>query len=485
MKSLTFNGIRKDWLYLLQGREKPPFAPIDRRMISVPGMAGAYLSSTNVRPLPINQPIGIVAKSDVEALQIKEELAEWLFTDEPVELQFDDEPGRTYYAIVQNTIEDFSRFAEFRTGTIQFLCLDPYSYGSEQTIEPNDDTFIIENKGTAEADPVFELEVLEPTTFAMVSNGDEYMMIGRPYDVDETPVEKYPEVRRWRMDSLVGWSHMTQGYILDDEVTGGTVSGSNIVVDNNRFTPSSYGSAITGWYGPALRASLPESIQDFSITLGVRANNDGKGTGKVMAIFLDEDDKIVCSIGLINSRLGTKNMRVLARLNDGENIRRRRVFDYPGDAGANSTVFSNRPLNIRLRREGNTFEAYTWQVRDGIQHARHRETIIDDNPDFQRPIRQVVLFFAKYGNNPVFPMYISGLRINKSNALTEDEVPIIAEEGDQIIFDHATGDCYVNGEPVPFDFGADFFKLHKGFNSIAVLPENTFNAKVQFRERYR
>ena len=171
MKSLTFNGIRKDWLYLLQGREKPPFAPIDRRLISVPGMAGAYLSSTSVRPLLINQPIGVVVHSDAEALQIKEELAEWLFTDKPVELQFDDEPGRTYYAIVQNTIEDFSKFAEFRTGTIQFLCLDPYSYGSEQTIEPNDDTFIIENNGTAEAEPIIELTATQKSTFAMVYRG--------------------------------------------------------------------------------------------------------------------------------------------------------------------------------------------------------------------------------------------------------------------------------------------------------------------------
>lgn len=472
---------------MLEGRRKSPFAPINNNLLRVPGMPGAYIQSTGTDVLYITQPIGFVVNDDKDALAKIDELAEWLITDEPVELQFDDEPGRTYYAKINGGIDDFDKFVNQRRGALVFLCADPYSYGPEKTVETTSDTFIIENNGTADAEPIITLTAKEPTTFAMVSNGDEYMMIGRPYDVDETPVEKYPEVRRWRMDSLVGWAHMTEGYFLDDEVTGGTVSGSNIVLSSSgqSFTPSSYGSTRSGWYGPAVRSSLPESVGDFSITLGVRANNDGKGTGKVMAIFLDEDDKIVCSMGLINNRLGTRNMRVLARLNDGNNIRRRRVFDYPGDSGPNSTVFSNRPLNIRLRREGNTFEAYTWQVRDGIQHARHRETIIDDNPDFQRPIRQVVLFFAKYGNNPVFPMYISGLSVHKSNALAEEEIPYIAMPDDEIIFDHKTGDCYVNGESVPFDFGADFFKLKKGVNNIAVLPEDTFDTKIKFREKYK
>lgn len=449
------------------------------------GMDGEHHESVNTPPRPLEVDIRIISKNLRDTI---DELNEILATDEPVPIVFPDEPNMTYYGIVETSIERSERpHLGWHDTTIVIRRSDPYKYGPEQIVEPETDEFIIENKGTAEADPVFTFEVKEPTTFAMVSNGEEYMMIGRPQEVDETPREKYPEVRRWRMESLVGWSHMTEGYFLDDEVTGGTVSGSNIVLSSSgqSFTPSSYGSTRSGWYGPAVRSSLPESVGDFSITLGVQANNDGKGTGKVMAIFLDEDDKIVCSIGLINSRLGTKNMRVLARLNDGENIRRRRVFDYPGDSGPNSTVFSNRPLNIRLRREGNTFEAYTWQVRDGIQHARHRETIIDDNPDFQRPIRQVVLFFAKYGNNPVFPMYISGLRVNKSNALTEEEIPYIAMPDDEIIFDHKTGDCYVNGESVPFDFGADFFPLSKGVNNLAILPEDTFNINVKYRERYK
>src|SRR5690554_4783390 len=219
MKSLTFNGQRKSWLYLLQGRYKPPFAPIQRDLIYVPGMDGAYLGNTNLRPLAINQPVGFAVKNDTHALQLKDELADWLITNEPAPLQLDDEQGRTYYAIVQNTIEDFERFVNLRQVTIQFLCLDPYSYGEEQTIEFQSDSVIIENKGTAETEPIFELTAKEPTTFAMVSNGDEYMMIGKPADIDEQPFEKYERVFYTNADSLVGWTTAS-----NSDIDGGVVA---------------------------------------------------------------------------------------------------------------------------------------------------------------------------------------------------------------------------------------------------------------------
>lgn len=482
--TLIFNGIEKDYIVPLTGRRRSAWAPISRNLITVTGMPGAHLSHTDVQVRVITVPVLVKAENISDLQKVKENMAEWLVHDEPKELIFKDEQDRVYYAVVDGELELDEIFSTGR-GEITFICPDPYKYGPEKTVEPETDEFIVENEGAAETYPIITLTAKEPTTFAMVSNGEEYMMVGRPYEIGETPVEKYPQVRRYNTDSLTGWAHMTQGYLIDDEVSGGTVSNSNIVVDNGRFTAGSYGSSAIGWYGPAIRTSLPESIQDFSVVLGARAANDGKGTGKVMAIFLDEDDRIVFSIGLINSRKGTKNMRVLARLNDGHNIRRRRIFDYYGDSGANSTDFSNKSLNIRLRREGNKFTAKTWQVRDGVQHTVYEESIIDDNPDFQRPIRQVVLFFAKYGNNPVFPMYISGLRVSKSNALTEEEIPYIAMPDDEIIFDHKTGDCYVNGESVPFDFGADFFTLKKGVNNLAVLPEDTFDVSIKYRERFK
>lgn len=129
---MTFNKTKKDWVFLLAGRVKPPFARLKRNLSYK--RVGARLKSTDIEPLPIVQPIGFIVGKDEDELKLKDELAEWLVTEEPAPLQFDDEPGRTYYAAVQNTLEDFGKFINQRSGTIQFICPDPYGYGSEHDL---------------------------------------------------------------------------------------------------------------------------------------------------------------------------------------------------------------------------------------------------------------------------------------------------------------------------------------------------------------
>lgn len=132
MLGLTFNGKRNNRIYLLEGRRKPPFAPRQHNLLT-----GKYISrvqQTRTAPLTIQQPVGFVVKDNQDALVIRDVLASWLITDEPVALSFDDEPGRTYFALVDNTIEDFERFSVIRRGTIQFLCPDGHGYGLTKTI---------------------------------------------------------------------------------------------------------------------------------------------------------------------------------------------------------------------------------------------------------------------------------------------------------------------------------------------------------------
>src|SRR5699024_2519308 len=137
------------------GREKAPFAPIHRNLINVNNMDGSYLSSTNINPLIIRQSIHFKTHNDEQSLQLKDELARWLFTEKPAPLEFDDEPGRVYYAVVNNTLDDFEYIANYRRGTIEFLVLDGYGYGQEQTLHFPSDLVAVENNGTAPADPIF------------------------------------------------------------------------------------------------------------------------------------------------------------------------------------------------------------------------------------------------------------------------------------------------------------------------------------------
>jgi len=55
-----------------------------------------------------------------------------------------------------------------------------------------------------------------------------------------------------------------------------------------------------------------------------------------------------------------------------------------------------------------------------------------------------------------------------------------------VTFDHKNEDILINGEARNDlkNFGASYFKLKKGFNTIVVSPD-TFESEIKFRERFR
>ena len=481
-KSLTFNHMRKSWLYLLEGRQKSPFAPIRNNLINVTGMPGAYVGSKEIGVLYISQPVGFIVKDDEHALELKDELADWLITERAVPLQFDDEPGRTYFAEIEGTIEDFSRFVDQRKGVITFLCADPFSYGQELTQEFTQDSAIVENPGTAPADPIFELEVIEPTTFAMVQNGeDEYMAIGRPYEENEVPTSDRETILNDDASSLVGWSHLTGGSTLYNL---GLVGG-QMATNGYAFYPESYGSNPNGWVGPAIKRSLTEQLQDFEVIIDIAMLNRLGGVGQIRLLGLDANDKIVFSMGMMDSTSSKANNRAIYGL--GEN--NATWFAYQGDN--NQVVWNDARLWLRLRRRGNEFEAWIAEKLDpqGIRlTGRHTRTLTDHEGKYQAKLAQVVIYMAGARNFAHFPMYFHHLTVTKLINLADYEVPYIARVGDIITFDHTNeGDILINGEPRNDlkDFGGSFFTLNKGFNQLTVFPFETFNTKLRFRPRYR
>jgi predicted phage tail component-like protein len=150
MKNFTFNGVAKSYVKPLQGSNRVPWAPVERLYQEVPNRPGLHMKKkrkTNPRLLDI--PVVIQAE-DIEDLQkLKEDFASWLIHDEAKPLVFDDEPDRTYYAVVDGTF-DLNEFVNLGQGVIPFVCPDPYKYGSEKTVNGT----TVTNNGTVETNPV-------------------------------------------------------------------------------------------------------------------------------------------------------------------------------------------------------------------------------------------------------------------------------------------------------------------------------------------
>lgn len=483
---MTFNSIRKPWLYLLEGRQKSPFVPVRNNLITVTGMPGAYVGSKGTDVLYINQPIGFIVKDDEHALQLKDELASWLVTDRAVPLEFDDEPGRIYYAEIEGTIDDFNRFVDQRRGVITFLLADPYGYGPEQA-QPLNDIDIVENKGTAPSDPIFELTATKKSTFAMVSLGadedSEYNLIGTPADVDEVLVDEKTLLFSERGETLNTWSE--SGTQFD----GGLVTGGQLGTDGTGIHPLTYGSPgdWKGWYGPALMKEI-NPVQDFEIEMRLRANTNRPDELYRIEFYLyDENFNVL-------GKMGIRDFSITMDRYAAEG----RVGDFLG-AGRNYLINKDNYLRVgthfhglvRMRRIGQQFEFYVARLRTGEQEGRHHDILKvnfnDVDNEYQGKLKHVQINIARHTDGPSASVpRINAINVYELNTVTVDQTPYILYPGDVVTFDHKDDDLLINGEPRNDlkNFGGSFFKLPKGFNSVVVTPADTFDTEIKYRDRY-
>lgn len=116
---MNFNGIEKDYVTVLRGRERPAWQMREQdRIVRV--------------PIKIDH---VVANDMFTDLQRKKEnMAQWLIHDDYKHLEFKDEPDRFYVARVEDemSLEEFSYWAE---GTIDFVCKEKYSHERTITID--------------------------------------------------------------------------------------------------------------------------------------------------------------------------------------------------------------------------------------------------------------------------------------------------------------------------------------------------------------
>ncbi|MUV39483.1 hypothetical protein JNUCC1_03361 [Lentibacillus sp. JNUCC-1] len=480
MKSLKFNSIKKPWIYLLKGRQKAPFAAMRRNTITVMGMPGAHLTSTEIDPIVIRQPVGFVVNDDEHELQIKDELASWLYTEEPVPLEFDDEPGRTYYAVVQNTLSDFEKFAELRQGTVEFLILDPYGYGPEETETFTADTTMIINPGTAPADPIFELEVLQPVTFAMISNGDQYNMIGEPLDVEsQSPFQKYERVFHSSGNNLTGWTTASAGEV------DGIIAG-EMTTDGSVFKAADYGTG-ESWHGPAIRATLPSTLKNFCVEAKVKfMNGDSKDIGRVEVYMLDAVGNQICKMALKDTVGGRSETFGEARVGNSED--NEFLISKSNNGPDHPWTWNEFEGVLRIERDKDLWTAYIAKVDPvtGKHHSRRSVSMPDYEGKYLQSVAQVVVHVAQNGDYQTPVQAIDEVSVYKIN-LADLGIPYIADAGDTITFDHESDELLINGENFKsrHAFGGQFFELESGNNQLVVHPESSFNASVKYRPRYR
>lgn len=474
--SFTFNGVKKDYLRVLVGLERPAWAPIEEEILEIPGRPGGIITKQHTTVRRLNIPVRVYKRGFDSLEELEEDLAAWLVTDEPKPLEFDHKPNRVYYAKVTGELI-FTEYPQWADGVISFICPDPYKYGPELEAVFPTDVVTLTNEGTADADPIFELEVKEPVTMAMIQNQDnEYIMIGKPVDLEnQIPVEREERVFWDELGSLVGW---TTGTNAEGAIAG------EVETTGYAFQPKTFGTG-SYWHGPAIKTSLPEVLTDFTVEAIVEFfNGTPNNVGLLEIQLLDEDENIIAKTGLRDTRQATTDTFNVSRIGNLD------VNYYLHNGpGMYPWTWSNFYGVLRIGRHGKQWFTYVAQINQSTRehHSRLYRTWNDAAGQFSHlNLAQIQIYFAQMKDYSPASMRVHDLKVYKWNPITEREIPYIAYPGDIITFDHKNADILINGESRADlkQLGASFFKLKKGENLLVVSPDDSFNVKCKYRPTY-
>lgn len=471
----TFNeGNASEAYFLVERVRGRTIPPSDLSLVSTPTMAGSHVRSTRKleRILEVDMAMKGVSHEDLH--RRLEQLASILVVKNPVPITFEDESDRVYYGMFTDLTvqEDRSRVVKF---TVTIVCPDPYKYSHEiQATFPGDAVYLT-NDGSAETPPIFQLEATQPSSYALIQNQfDEYMMIGKPVDVESVEVEPRTTILNDAMNSLVGWGTASSG-IIDGAVSG------TMMADSYRFYTTDYGSG-PSWHGPAVIRSISETLTDFTVEVTVELlNTQPSNTGRIELYLVDSANNVVGKLAMKNVDQGSNRNYAEIRIGDST-VHHYLIHEF----GGTESTWANFYGILRMSRRGNVWEAYVARIDGDGNHVGRRYVSWEDrNNQFTRDVASVVAHLGQAGDKSVTTNRIHHLKVFRLNDVSKQETPYIVDEGDIIELDHENKLIRINGE-VRKDlkqFGADYFNLKPGENQLLVFPEDTFNTNMSFRER--
>ena len=450
-------------------------------LVSVTGMHGAHLNEVITPPKYLEIKVRIDAKDRLELSERIDEINAILDVQEPVPIVFSDEPNWTYYGIPEIT-SDEGRKTFFARDTVTIVCPDPYKYGPEKTVIFPSDVVAYDYKGSAEALPIYEMTVTAPITFAMIQNHlEESMLIGEPTDDDVQVVDTRSSVLYENGSTLNEWSATTNIEFLNNDNNIDSLNGV-MGTDGAGIRPDSYGTAKNKQRGPAIYKELSEPIQDFEMetTFDILSNREIENF-RMMIYFNDENMNPIGQIGIKDNSRNYKRRRPIAQV--GRHNQHVLLGDSSKtiDNARNTTLFY-----FRMKREGQSFTFYVgeWQ---GQKHVNTWEESFNDiNNEFQGKLKFITLFIGSYQDR-VTPsrLRMNSVEIFELTTIQDDQTPYIAYPGDVITFDTQSEEMLINGEDAMTEkaFITDFFTLKKGENTLAVLPEDSLEVEMRYRER--
>lgn len=489
--TIIVNGKKLPWLIVERGFKIPSFNfAIESENIR--GRAGAVKKYRSLNAYSFELPL-IVLNDYISGKKsyddIANELTKFFNYDEPVKLQFE---SKDWYwnAEFEGPIEIYKETTgQINNFTINVVLNDPYRYAATGSMNTAiSDQVSIVNTGTADTPITVEARALKDSNFFMIAKGDEdYFMIGDD-DVDKVQKDYSPMIYSSELRDFIGWNK--QGVAtINDNYLGGQSGGSFALSSSKEsFTLNDAGTG-TGWIGAEYKRSLSKQVQNFSFTLKLAVNQTKKGTTRCAQFIYDNNNRLLASIGYVNSRANQVTGRIIVTLfnESGDQVK---IYDYPNNPKVYK--YKNLIVYIRLTRVDDVFTIKTWKYKE-IKYPdrvtpidQNERSYIDTGKFYQRPVTNISLFNAKHSTSSYMPTYILGTYNRELLERPKGSKDMIIKKGDSVLIDTKNFNVVVNEEPFLHEktFGSDFFNVDKGVSELMIYPTGVFDTTVRWQERF-
>jgi len=355
------------------------------------------------------------------------------------------------------------------TGTITFLCVDPFAYG-EDTTQDLAEECTVNNPGTSNGFPIFNVTLSDSVTFLTITKDDQILLLGAPASVDEIPV---PAKERIIYDEMTDTTLWNVGSITD---YGGTIQG-NFETTGAVFEVQSYGTvAKSTWAGPALVRSAAQPFHDFNLDVLVNwdTTNDKDAMGRIEIYGLDANNAVLCKMVIgdywYNSKMSQIIMRAGAKTADN-------CVEIMDTYGKKKGDLNSYYGHMVIQRVGQKWTCTTARRTStvGVYEDTITKTWYDTKKEWDQDIASVEIHAAMYGGHKNLKTFtIDHVFLYQLNNAGAEQVPNIGDVGDVVTIDCSKSAAYVNGIPRLdiIDPTCDLpdFKLVPGQTALEIEP---------------
>lgn len=266
MYKIKFAGMELSELCRIEKINRTLLPPRENFNKSIPGAHGSFYTGFKYGERVISVDIAFSYISEEDYINKLRKLSKALDVRVPSELVLSDEPNVHYYAILDGECSIEKLYKVGAKTTLTFLCNDPFAYSNfwkSFAIDQNRN-FLIDNKGTAETYPYFNVDFRKKSCFLQITNNKgETVLIGNPTKVDQPTVSPTNTIL---IDECTATSNFTSlpESLLDSNrtVTGAYtvgLSGEGIICNN-------YGNVADNvWGGASFKRNIGKNLKEFQV----------------------------------------------------------------------------------------------------------------------------------------------------------------------------------------------------------------------------